>query len=70
MEVCMKRDTTLKSVMIFNDVTDPYQMHPISPEERPEVFQSLLDDLQEELERTSDVWAREKILSRLFRSKP
>ncbi len=70
MEVCMKRDTTLKSVMIFNDVTDPYQMHPISPEERPEVFQSLLDDLQEELERTSDVWAREKILSRLFQSKP
>ncbi|MBQ1865331.1 MAG: sulfatase [Bacteroidales bacterium] len=66
MEVCMNRDTTLKSVMIFNDVNDPYQMHPVSPDDNPELFRSLLQDLQEELVRTSDAWAKDKILGRLF----
>jgi arylsulfatase A-like enzyme len=66
MEVCMNRDTTLKSVMIFNDVSDPYQMHPVSPDDNPELFRSLLQDLQEELVRTSDAWAKDKILGRLF----
>ena len=65
MEIAINRDRSLKSVTIFDDRLDPYQMHPLDYRESPELFASLLKGLKAKLEESDDIWYREDIISGL-----
>ena len=64
-EIAIKRDGTLKSITIFDDISDPYQMNPVDYHAQPELFQKLLGMLAAKLEESDDIWHREKILNTL-----
>ena len=65
MEISIKRDGKLERVLIFDDCNDPYQMHPIDPQDNPQLFESLLTELSAKLEETDDIWYRNEIISNL-----
>ena len=65
-EIVIKKDRTLKSVTIFDDRKDPYQMNPIDYKANPELFAGLLETLKATLEETNDVWHKEGILEALI----
>ncbi len=62
MEVVINRDKTLKSVTIFDDTADPYQMSPIDYRESPELFTSLLNELNDKLKEANDIWYRDGVI--------
>ncbi len=64
MEISINRDRTLRAVTIFDDVNDPYQMHPIDRRDDPELFAALLKELENKLEESNDIWYREHILTK------
>jgi hypothetical protein len=64
-EVVIKKDKTLKSVTIFDDRNDPYQLNEIDYRENPELFAKLLETLKAKLEESNDVWHKEGILETL-----
>ena len=64
-EIAIKRDGTLKSITIFDDINDPYQMHPVDHHAHPELFQTLLGMLAVKLEESDDIWHRQGILNTL-----
>lgn len=64
-EISIKRDKTLDNVTIFDDLEDPYQLSPINYREAPELFASLLEQLESKLEEANDVWHREKMIEHL-----
>lgn len=65
MEISIKRDGKLERVLIFDDCNDPYQMHPIDPQDNPQLFESLLTELSAKLEEADDIWYRNEIISNL-----
>ena len=65
MEITIKRDGSLKRVLIFNDKEDPYQMHNIDYRNNPQLFRSLCDTLAAKLEEANDIWYRENILDKI-----
>lgn len=65
MEIVINRDRTLKSVTIYDDRTDPYQMHHIDRRESPELFSALLDELKSKLREADDIWHRDDVISGL-----
>ena len=64
-EIAIKKDYSLKSVMIFDDMKDPYQMINIDYTSEPELFRSLLGLLEDKLKESDDIWYREGILNKL-----
>ena len=64
-EVVIKKDKTLKSVTIFDDRNDPYQLNEIDYRKQPELFAKLLETLKAKLEESNDVWHKEGILETL-----
>ena len=64
-EIAINRDRTLKSITIFDDINDPYQMNVIDYKAQPELFQHLLEALAAKLEESDDIWHRENILKTL-----
>lgn len=64
-EVAIKKDFSLKNVMIFDDLKDPYQMTNIDYTSEPELFKSLLGMLEDKLKESDDIWYREGILNKL-----
>jgi hypothetical protein len=64
-EISIKRDKTLDNVTIFDDLEDPYQLSPINYREAPELFASLLEQLESKLEEANDVWHRENMIENL-----
>lgn len=64
-EVVIKKDKTLRSVTIFDDRNDPYQLNEIDYRENPELFAKLLETLKAKLEESNDVWHKERILETL-----
>lgn len=70
MEIVIDRKYRLKSINIFNDISDPYQMHRIIPEDNLELFDSLCVLLQKKLKESNDIWYREGIMQKLSHSFP
>ena len=66
MEISVKRDFSLDGIMIFDDLADPYQMHPLPREENPELFQTLCAQLRKKLEESNDPWYRDNILDKIL----
>jgi hypothetical protein len=64
-EISVNRDKTLKDVIIFDDLQDPYQLSPISYKDNPELFQNLLAKLEAKLEEANDIWYREEMIKNL-----
>ena len=64
-EIAIKKDYSLKSVMIFDDLKDPYQMTNIDYTSELELFKSLLGMLEDKLKESDDIWYREGILNKL-----
>ena len=64
-EIAINKDRSLRSVTIFDDWNDPYQMTCIDYREEPELFDSLLKQLAGKLEEADDFWYREDILNKL-----
>ena len=58
-----RKTNVLKSVLFFDDVKDPYQLHNLSVKDNRAVFQSLCKLMPALLKRANDPWYREKILS-------
>lgn len=64
-EIAIRRDGSLETVTIFDDVKDPYQLNNIDYKSEPELFDKLLDMLKDKLEEANDVWYREGTISKL-----
>lgn len=64
-EIAIKRDGTLKSVTIFDDINDPYQMHNIDYTREPALMEQLLGMLAAKLEESDDIWHKNGILNKL-----
>ena len=62
MELAIDRSGTLKRVLLYDDVQDPYQMQPLDPKACPELFASLCGELAVLLRENDDVWYRERVL--------
>ncbi len=65
MEISIRRDSTLKNIMLFDDIADPYQMHCLDYREHSDIFAGLCRRLQELLAESDDIWYREAILEKL-----
>ena len=65
MEISVNRDMTLKRVLIFDNLNDPYQLENIPYKDNPELFGTLCSALQDKLQESNDIWYRENILQRL-----
>lgn len=65
-ELSIDRNGQLKSIKMFDDIADPYQLENLDPDEHPELFHSLCKLLATTLEEKSDIWARERILDGLL----
>ena len=63
MELAIGRDGTLKRVLLYDDVRDPYQMQPLDPKAYPELFASLCGELAVLLRENNDVWYRKRVLA-------
>lgn len=65
-EISIHRDGSLDEIRIFDDITDPYQLHNIPYYEQPELFASLCRILSRKLCEANDSWYREHILEKLI----
>jgi hypothetical protein len=64
MEIDINRDRSLKSISIFDDLKDPYQMDNIYGQD-PHLLEGLCRILSEKLKESNDIWFREGILEKI-----
>jgi arylsulfatase A-like enzyme len=62
LSITIDRKKQIKEVLLFDDVNDPYQMHPLVYTEHPELFRKLCAELSALLKRADDPWYREGII--------
>ncbi len=65
-EITIDRSRKLHRILLFDDTTDPYQMHNLLPAEHPALYADLCRALADELRRTRDVWFRERVLAEVI----
>ena len=56
----------LESVLLFDDINDPYQLNNLNPENYPAEIDFLLKELANHLKRIEDPWYNEMILSEII----
>lgn len=66
MEITIDRKGAMKQAVIYDDMRDPYQLLPLTPQEHPKLFATLCRDLARELRRSNDLWYRERTLSEIL----
>lgn len=66
LELSIDRNGRLAGVLMFDDVSDPYQLRNLAPEEFPELFARLCGELAGVLRETGDVWYRQRTLGDLI----
>ena len=64
-EIAIKKDGSLSNVLIYDDMTDPYQLTPLDYRSEPEIFSMLLDKLNEKLKEADDIWYRDNTIEKL-----
>lgn len=64
-EVAIKKNGSLASVTIYDDINDPYQMSCIDYRKEPELFSTLMNMLKAKLQEADDIWHRENRLETL-----
>lgn len=65
LSIAIDRKYRIDKVLLYDNVKDPYQLHNLGREERPELFRALCGELRAKLEEADDCWYREKIMDRL-----
>lgn len=66
-ELTIDRQMQLSGVLIFDDYADPYQLSPICPEQNPELYGQLCEQLGAKLKESNDIWCRQRILDDLVK---
>lgn len=66
-ELDIDRNGGLTTMLLFDDLADPYQLNPLSAGDDPELVEELCRELGRLLRETDDVWYRERILDGLVR---
>ncbi|MCH5335601.1 MAG: sulfatase [Alistipes sp.] len=61
-EVVIDRRERLRRITLYDDLRDPYQMHPMESEIDPRLLRELYAELGRELRRSNDIWYRRGIL--------
>ncbi len=61
-----QKGTALAETFIYDNKKDPYQLHKLSLEERPEVAKHLLKQLGEQLKHANDPWFKEQKYSEVI----
>ena len=64
-EVAIKKNGSLASVTIYDDINDPYQLSCIDYRKEPELFSTLMNMLKAKLQEANDIWHRENKLETL-----
>ena len=64
-EVAIKKNGSLASVTIYDDINDPYQLSCIDYRKEPELFSTLTNMLKAKLQEADDIWHRENKLETL-----
>lgn len=64
-EVAIKKNGSLASVTIYDDINDPYQLSCIDYRKEPELFSTLMNMLKAKLQEADDIWHRENKLETL-----
>ena len=64
-EVAIKKNGSLASVTIYDDINDPYQLSCIDYRKEPELFSKLMNMLKAKLQEADDIWHRENKLETL-----
>lgn len=62
----INKKNQLTKVLFFNDQKDPYQMHPLKPEEQPKAFNKLAQRMGELLKEIDDPWYQHRVLSSII----
>ncbi len=64
-EVSIKRDTTLDTMVLFDDIEDPFQMNALDLIEHKELVDSLWDVLRERLVQADEFWKEYSIIEQI-----
>lgn len=56
----------LKKTLMFDDINDPYQLNNLSPQDYPEAFAALCQEMGGKLKEIEDPWYKEKVLAELM----
>ena len=64
-EIAIKKNGSLASVTIYDDINDPYQLSCIDYRKEPELFSTLMNMLKAKLQEADDIWHRENKLETL-----
>ena len=56
----------LSSILLFDDINDPYQMSPLSPESSQDVLKELYTEMARLLKEANDPWYKQKTLKELI----
>ena len=64
-EVAIKKNGSLASVTIYDDINDPYQLSCIDYRKEPELFSKLMNMLKAKLQEADDIWHLENKLETL-----
>ena len=67
-EVSIKRDGSLAGMKLFDDWSDPYQLHSLKRSSNKALYRSMLAKLRDKLRESNDVWYRESILDKISTS--
>lgn len=66
MELTIDRSGRLKSVLLFDDSSDPYQIRALNPAENRTLFDTMCRHLAVLLQESDDVWFRQSTLSEIL----
>lgn len=61
-----RKSHQLKQVLMFDDIEDPYQLNNLSPQDHPEVFAALCQEMGSKLKEIEDPWFELCILPELM----
>jgi hypothetical protein len=61
-----KKTKQLKSVLLFDDLKDPYQLNNLTVDQNKKLFAALCKQMPALLKKANDPWYREQILSKLI----
>lgn len=65
-EVSLKKDTTLSRILIFDDMADPYQLHPLDTDAHRELADSLKSVLKSRLTQADEFWHKLLITDKIL----
>lgn len=63
--ITIDRQQKIKEILMFDDMRDPYQMHPLDPKQKRRVMKTLLKQMDLLLIRANDPWSKDGMMTRI-----